>query len=147
MKPAILFAGALICAWLLSQPARADAALRICNHTPQKVFVAVAVKSMETTCDNAICKKSDGWYNIEPGDCLIAIAGDLDLYGKFYYYYADDGYGGHKWTGAEQYCVDPAQPFDYWNPDESTCRKVGFREIEISADEILDHDKTVTLTL
>jgi uncharacterized membrane protein len=147
MRLAFLFVVAVVCACFFS-PARADAALHICNQTPQKVFVAVAVVSMETTCDHAICTKVDGWFNIEAGQCTTAVGGDLDLYGKFYYYYADDGYGGHKWSGDRQYCVDAQNSFHYWNPDESTCpTKTGFREITIDDDEITAHDKTVYITL
>lgn len=112
--------------WLGLARSPAFAALRVCNDSQQKVFVASAVMTMESACPNAICHKSDGWYNIEPGECTIVVRGDLNTdigpSGTSYYVYADDGYSGHKWNGSTQFCVDPAEGFHYTDSEPHGCR-------------------------
>ncbi len=71
-----LIAGAL---WLGAAGA-AQAALEICNRTSVLQTVAIGFKGEKDWT-------SEGWWNIDPGNCAIVLAGDLTR--QYYYYYAE----------------------------------------------------------
>lgn len=123
MKYALTATLALVL-WLGLTRSPALAALTLCNDAPSKIHVAIGVLTMETQCPNAICERTDGWFNIEPGSCTTVIDGDLDtaLMGTAsYYYYADDDVNGHKWQGDRRFCIDPAQSFHFRTGNGDGC--------------------------
>ncbi len=62
----------------------AEAGLEICNETDVLQSIAIGYKG-DTDWT------SEGWWNIEPGDCTLVVAGDLTK--RYYYYFADSAAG------------------------------------------------------
>lgn len=73
----VAFTLGLLILWLAA-PAKAD--LEICNDTESKQSVAVGYKLDGDWV-------SEGWWALEPGSCVIPIAGELKY--RFYYYRAE----------------------------------------------------------
>ena len=92
----VLLAGAVLLATsLAASPARAG--LEICNHTDVHRSVAIGYAQDDDWV-------SEGWWNLDPGQCAIAVEGDLS---QRYYYYraeAEDGdFPGDDYT----FCTKP----------------------------------------
>ncbi|MEM0976156.1 MAG: DUF1036 domain-containing protein [Pseudomonadota bacterium] len=64
----------------LALPGMARAELKFCNDTNVTTYIAIAYS-------DGGAWKSEGWWNMEPGECKRPIASDLT--NSFYYYYAD----------------------------------------------------------
>lgn len=77
MKPFIAVVGIL----LASLHTIASARLKACNHTREPVSLAVHwLKSDKWT--------SDGWWSIQPGQCITPSDQPDKLTNRYYYYYA-----------------------------------------------------------
>jgi uncharacterized membrane protein len=75
-------------------PATAD--LTICNKTGYLTSVAIGYQEGENWV-------SEGWWNIEGGDCAIVLEGDLQL--RYYYAYAEHDEIGGGWSGDYTFCT------------------------------------------
>lgn len=64
----------------LGLAAGAQAGLEVCNDTDLVQSVAIGFKG-DTDWT------SEGWWNIDPGDCAVVVGGDLTR--RYYYYYAE----------------------------------------------------------
>jgi uncharacterized membrane protein len=84
------------------QPAPAAASFRVCNESGEKVAVAIAYYGSDS--DGWI---TEGWWNLDDGDCATPVKTDLD--NRYYYLYADSD--KHTWTGDYENCVDPDTAF------------------------------------
>ena len=115
-------------------PAAAEAGLKFCNKTENKIWVAVAYHSKD---------KSDwvsrGWWTVEAGQCQTAIAESLQ--GRYYYYYAEDDTG--SWSGDFVFCTTDKK-FEIEGAENCKTRGYdaeGFREVDVG-EKI---DKTIDL--
>lgn len=92
---ALLAGAATVMAGVALSPAWAG--LEICNHTDVHRSVAIGYAQ-----DDAWI--SEGWWNLDPGQCAMPVAGDL---GQRYYYYRaeteDGGFPGEGYT----FCTEP----------------------------------------
>ncbi len=99
----------------------AQAGLEICNDTGVRQSVAIGYKG-ETDWT------SEGWWNIDPGNCATLVAGDLTK--RYYYYYAESSrsFEGQNFT----FCTH-ADVFTIIGDTECEQRGYklqGFREID-----------------
>ena len=92
-------------------PSPALASLRVCNDSGEKISVAVAYFGSDSEGWT-----TEGWWNLNDGDCASPIKGDLD--NRYYYLYADGD--KHTWTGDYTNCVDPDNSFTL-NHADSDC--------------------------
>ncbi|WP_292019494.1 DUF1036 domain-containing protein [Maritimibacter sp. UBA3975] len=72
-----MIARTFLFAILVSAPGAALAELEFCNSTDDVASVAIGYKGPQGWT-------SEGWWNVDPGDCTVAIRGDLPL--THYYY-------------------------------------------------------------
>lgn len=75
-------------------PAAAD--FRFCNGTGNRVGVAIGYKDSDDWI-------SEGWWNIEPGDCRSVLVGTLTS--RYYYVHAVDYDQGGEWGGEALMCT------------------------------------------
>lgn len=88
----------------------ADASLEFCNQANKgKIYVALAYSVGEGNW------QSEGWLNLEPGECAIALSGDLR--NRYYYYFAETD-GDYEWRGDYKFCVS-SKKFDFTGADKS----------------------------
>ncbi len=104
----------------LANPAQAE--LQICNETEYTQSVSIGYKGDEDWT-------SEGWWNIEPGDCATPVQGDLK--NRFYYYRAEIDGGDFAGQGYS-FCTDPSE---YTIVGDTDCEARGyetedFREID-----------------
>lgn len=87
-------------AWILaitfSIPASAE--LTLCNEAPFSISTAVGYRESGQW-------HSRGWYNIEPGQCAVAVGGAL---ANRYYYVHGYGTDGHTWGDDYSFCTKDA---------------------------------------
>lgn len=74
----------------------AHADLRFCNGTGSRVGVAIGYKGGADWV-------SEGWWNIDPGDCRTILEGSLSS--RFYYVHAIDYDQGGEWGGETAMCT------------------------------------------
>ncbi len=91
---------------LTSAPARAD--FQVCNESGEHISVAVAY--YDANNDSMI---SEGWWNMDSGDCRTPVDGNLK--DKYYYVYAESD--AHTWTGSHQFCLNPEHRFTLYDVD------------------------------
>jgi uncharacterized membrane protein len=101
-------------------PARAG--LEFCNETRDTQSVSIGYQGDEDWI-------SEGWWNIEPGDCAMALGGDLEL--QYYYYRAEVDAGDFEGEGY-YFCTSPQA---YEITGDTDCARRGydreeFREID-----------------
>ena len=94
---------------LTSAPASAD--FQVCNQSGEHISVAIAYYDSST--DSIL---SEGWWNIDSGDCKTPVSGDLS--DKYYYLYAESDQ--HTWTGSQSLCLNPVHKFTFYDAD-TTC--------------------------
>ena len=104
----ITFGAAVILASSALLPSPAFARFRVCNDSGEKISVALAYFGSD-----ADGWTSEGWWNLDDGECATPISGDLD--NRYYYLYANGE--KHKWTGDYTNCVDPDNPFTLKHAD------------------------------
>lgn len=109
-------------ALITALPVSAHADLRFCNKTNETVWVTYARTDSDP---NYTSRDADvhGWWQIEPGNCATALAGQLEFNradGTYvdYYYYAHSRDNHFTWTGNLQLCTDP-NIFDFTNNSQS----------------------------
>ncbi|MBV8163574.1 MAG: DUF1036 domain-containing protein [Candidatus Eremiobacteraeota bacterium] len=89
-----------------SAPAKAD--LQVCNESGEHISIAVAY--YDAGNDSMV---SEGWWNMDSGDCRTPIDGDLK--DKYYYLYAESD--EHTWTGSHSFCLNPEHRFTLYDVD------------------------------
>ena len=104
----ITFGAAVILASSALLPSPAFASFRVCNDSGEKISVALAYFGSD-----ADGWTSEGWWNLDDGECATPIGGDLD--NRYYYLYANGE--KHKWTGDYTNCVDPDNSFTLKHAD------------------------------
>lgn len=82
---------------LLAFPKPAAAFYEVCNRDSLRAYVAIAYFRDEL--DSWV---SEGWWHVEPGQCVKVISEDLTQ--QYYYLYAIDDNNG-EWPGEYQFCV------------------------------------------
>ncbi len=93
---------------LTSSPARAE--FQVCNQSGEHISVAIAYYDADN--DSMV---SEGWWNMDSGDCRTPIGGDLK--DKLYYLYAESD--EHTWTGSHSFCLNPEHRFTLFDVDNS----------------------------
>lgn len=112
--------------------APALAGLEVCNQTNVDRWVAIGYNK-----DNMWT--SEGWWNLEPGDCAPVIDGDLDQ--QYYYYRAEDPNEQFEGEGYYFCSVDDA----YTIVGDQDCAGRGYEEVDFR--ELDTGDSTTTFTL
>ena len=90
----ILFFGLGFAVLAPAAPAKAD--FRFCNGTASRVGVAIGYKDDDEWV-------TEGWWNIEPGDCRSVLVGPLAS--RYYYVHAVDYDQGGEWNGEALMCT------------------------------------------
>ena len=93
---------------ITSAPASAD--FQVCNESGEHISVAIAYYDSST--DSMV---SEGWWNMDSGNCKATISGNLD--DKYYYLYAESDQ--HTWTGSHDMCLNPEHKFTLFDVDTS----------------------------
>ena len=91
------------------------AQLKFQNSQDHPIHVAVAYYEDDNSFTGWF---SRGWYEIEPGETAVLIAGDLEY--STYFFYAQDSEGA-EWKGGGKYSfiVEPVNAFTIKNADKS----------------------------
>jgi len=106
MNISILTAVVLAIAAFTSAPAKAD--FQVCNESGEHISVAIAY--YDAANDSMM---SEGWWNMDSGDCKTPLDGDLK--NKYYYVYAESN--EHTWTGSHNFCLNPEHRFTLYDVD------------------------------
>lgn len=98
--------------------------LGFCNRSQQgKVYVAIAYRADKQW-------KTQGWLDLEEGECDTIAPGTLT---NRYYYYLAEADNGHAWKGTHKFCVSSTSfVFNDANKDcqGAEVRWAGFRELD-----------------
>jgi len=104
-----LLAGALFTLSAAVLPLRAEAAMRFCNGTNEAIQAAIAYRGDTDAGEEDWI--SEGWWQIEPGQCARVYEPALEQ--RFYFYYAtalapnDNGKPPFIWSGDKyKFCTD-----------------------------------------
>jgi uncharacterized membrane protein len=81
-----------------AQQSTGETGLFFCNNVDKKLSVSVGYKKGDDVF-------SEGWWNIEPGDCSQTLAGDLQT--QLYYYRAE--IDGGEFEGTVHFCTSPEE--------------------------------------
>jgi uncharacterized membrane protein len=104
----ITLGAAVLLVSIAFHPSPALASFRVCNDSGEKISVAIAYFGSD-----AEGWTSEGWWNLDDGECATPVNGDLD--NRYYYLFADGE--KHKWTGDYTNCVDPDHSFTLKHAD------------------------------
>jgi uncharacterized membrane protein len=106
-----LFIGALCCLFFANY---SKAQLKFQNSQDHPIHVAIAYYENDESFTGWF---SRGWYELEPGETKVLIAGDLEY--NTYFFYAQDSEGS-EWIGGGKYSfiVDPVNAFTIKNADK-----------------------------
>jgi uncharacterized membrane protein len=114
----------MIMGWLslagASSPAHAD--FRICNKTTSHASIAIGYKDGDDWV-------SEGWWNLETGDCAVVVEGDLQ---NQYYYVRGEADDGH-WTDDYKFCYSD-EVFTIRGDQDCAARGYktgGFQEVDV----------------
>lgn len=121
-----------VCFVWLGQPAMAE--LKFCNKSNAEHSFAVAYKEGGVY-------KSEGWWNIAPGDCKIVVGGDLK---RRYYYMRATAKGRDPAGGGFQFCTTQ-KPFDIKGDED--CKARGYDESGFRKFDTGETAKSYTLNL
>lgn len=112
---------------MIASPAKAS--LEFCNKS-NKGTVSITVAYP----DGKGSWTTEGWFNLEPGECDNAIEGDLT--NRYYYYFAETE-SDYSWEGDNQFCVSDKK-FTFTNAEKqckgSNSRWANFRELDTGKD-------------
>ena len=120
-------------------PAKAHAALVFCNRTQQPLEAALGHREQGEGEDAGDIWVSEGWWQIEPGQCSRVYSQPITE--RFYFYYATalastvPGRAPFVWQGKYQFCVDNKA---FRVEGDGDCegrgyRMRGFQQIDIGA--------------
>ncbi len=115
----LLFGGVFI-------PAKAEASLRLCNETSYVLQVAAATRQ-------GVASKTEGWFNINPGDCKEALSDMPDDAQAFVYGKSDPAHAGDGlvFDGSERFCV-AAENQVFSVEGRRNCRRRGYVEADFA---------------
>ncbi len=116
LKQAMIFAAVFLL------PSAALAGLEICNKSDARQSVSIGYKSGDDWV-------SEGWWNIEPGDCKEPVKGDLK---NRYYYYRSHVNGKAYATGEVTFCTK-SDAFTIVGDSDCAARgfeALGFRKLD-----------------
>jgi uncharacterized membrane protein len=116
----------------------------ICNQS--NVDVSASYARLDTTTSTFV---AHGWYNIKANTCVTVSSSATQF--RYYYVYAEGG--GVTWqdsSGANQFCVDPVNPFNLANTS-SSCTSRGyvaknFSEVDTGSSNAFTFNLTGTVT-
>ncbi|HET9029026.1 MAG TPA: DUF1036 domain-containing protein [Candidatus Aquilonibacter sp.] len=101
---------------------QAQAALHVCDRSPQPATVALTTVAASAT---GTVVQSQGWWQVDAGSCAVLIDNDLVpgvlyyLYGKSpQYFWAGDSKKNSK---DAQFCANEQDGFQYMNRDKTQC--------------------------
>jgi uncharacterized membrane protein len=123
-------------------PRTAHAAMSFCNRTSGALEAALGYRGEGD--DKAENWVSEGWWQIEPGQCARVYAQALSQ--RFYYYYARTLTQGSKptiWAGKYVFCTEADKAFRIEGDGDCAARKyqsTGFQDLDIGANT---HDYTL----
>ncbi|MCP3971474.1 MAG: DUF1036 domain-containing protein [Rhodobacteraceae bacterium] len=124
----------LVAAATFAMTNAAQAGLEICNNTDQVQSVAIGYKGDTDWM-------SEGWWNIDPGECAVLVSGNLSK--RYYYYHADSRDGGFR-----------GQNFGFCTHDDAfeivgdtDCGKRGYDEADFREIDTGETATSFTLTL
>ena len=134
-----LFPFLLLTLLLLVAPP-ANAALLFCNHTKAALEAAFGYREQ-------VDWVSEGWWQIQPGQCARVF--NKSLTQRFYFYYARSlaatsaNHRAPVWDGKYAFCVDTKafRATGDGNCEERNLRQQGFHEIDLGPNR---HDYTLT---
>jgi len=112
----------------------AHAGLEICNNTDELQSLAIGYKGDRDWT-------SEGWWNIEPGDCALLIAEDLTK--RYYYYHADSRGGGFR----GQNFVFCTRDDEFTIVGDTECKGRGYADTEFREIDTGETATSFTLTL
>ena len=112
----------------------ADAGLRICNETYYVQSVSIGYKGGSQWI-------SEGWWNIEVGDCANVVGGDLKK--RYYYYRAEVDGGG--FDGENYYFCTTSR--EYTIVGDENCRGRGYDRESFTEIDTGSSATSFTLTL
>ncbi len=119
----------VMAAGLVGVAGAAQAGLEICNDTGDKQSISIGYKGDDDWT-------SEGWWNVEPGECVQPVSGDLK---KRYYYLRAEVDGGEFEGGNYYFCTTPTE---YTIVGDTECESRGYdREdfVEIDTGETATH--------
>jgi len=103
-------------------PSSASADFTICNNTATPASIAIGYKENNDWV-------SEGWWNIDPGDCAAVVTGDLK---NQYYYIRGEAEDGH-WADDYNFCYIE-EVFTIYGDTDCAARGYktgGFQEIDV----------------
>ena len=99
-------------------PSKAMAWFSVCNESSEKAYVSFAYLEAR---DNRINRryaiqgisqwKSEGWWNLNPGQCSQVYPHELWRRNRYYYVYAENQSGTKVWGGSHYFCVGRGNTF------------------------------------
>jgi uncharacterized membrane protein len=114
-----------ICAITLKQD-KALAWYEICNKTSQTVKTAFAYidrrdnrANVQAVASPLSLWVSEGWWNLNPGECTKVYPHELWRRNQYYYVYAERAGGGYVWSGKHSFCIARGTAFTIRNADLS----------------------------
>lgn len=136
-------AGSLLCGiFALFMPTKpALAWFKVCNQsTRQNVSVAFAYLDTDASVPDIFGNRepalrrgwnSQGWWNLQSGECTTVFWHQLNHRNSFWYVYAESSDGG-VWSGNNYFCVVPGDEFHLGNAN-ARCggrgKRYGFSEV------------------
>lgn len=137
----VLFAACLLGFAVAAAPAPARAAMLFCNQT-RSVIEAALGHRLEGGW------MSEGWWQIQPGQCARVYNKPLNQ--RFYFYYAraltikaKDGDGVLTWSGKYNFCIDNKA---FRIDGDTGCEARGYRPQGFQEVDIGQRQKDYTLT-
>ena len=118
----------------LTLASHAHAGLEVCNQTDGAQSIAIGYKGENDWT-------SEGWWNVEPGDCATLVGGDLTK--RYYYYHAVSRAG--QFRGQDYIFCTQGQAFLI--EGDTDCTKRGFEETDFREIDTGETAKSFTLTL
>ena len=120
--------------------------LRLCNGYTRRISTVIMFYAPEECGGEGGEFLMRGWWNIDPGTCVLVHGEDLEDVNRFWYVFADAP-DGTFWAGPFGATVPTDMPFDQCfgtgvGGASSAFQSIGFREIDIGDAE----DLTLTFT-
>jgi uncharacterized membrane protein len=106
--------------------------LVLCNSYPRLISAAITFYNENPCGGEGGNFEQMGWWNIEPGSCVLVYANDLAKLNRYWYYYAHCFEDDASWAGEYQSLV-PLEAFDLcWTVGLSVRSKhIGYRLLDI----------------
>lgn len=119
--------------------------LTLCNRYTSRIYTSICFYSPETCGGDGQNFETMGWWALNPGQCALVYANDLEDLNRYWYYYAtaDDG---SVWSGPYNTSVTVAAFDGCYGTGvggaSSEFIGIGYRELDIGDND----DYTLTFT-